>query len=203
MKWLAPFYVLILCGAAACGSTATPAAPTTPEKSDGAVLEAVLVDLLTYKKSPLEPKRAVPKRIYFSTEALDRPPQVEDILRPRDPKAWAGLKADRQGARREAAEELSRRAAAKERFSQLVPKDPRIELYSKERDEEDQKTKIGFERPQVFRAYPPGYSRDGQTAIVLLSFGWSLNFHGASGTYVLARKRKGWEVVVREFTLYV
>lgn len=50
-------------------------------------------------------------------------------------------------------------------------------------------------------ALPPGFSKDGRTAIVLLSIPWSI--HGANGTYVLTLENGAWRVRVRDFVRYM
>jgi mono/diheme cytochrome c family protein len=49
-------------------------------------------------------------------------------------------------------------------------------------------------------AWRPGYSRDGQLAIVL--FAISSGLHGATATYVLALEDGAWKVRVRQFVYY-
>ena len=58
---------------------------------------------------------------------------------------------------------------------------------------------LRFDRP--LHAWPPGYSADGQYAIVFLSIPWSM--HHADGTYLLARDGEVWRVVLRQFVYYV
>jgi hypothetical protein len=47
----------------------------------------------------------------------------------------------------------------------------------------------------------PGYSASRRVAIVLLSIPWSI--HGASATYVLRLVDDKWQVLAREFAIYV
>jgi len=57
---------------------------------------------------------------------------------------------------------------------------------------------IGFDR--TTRAWRPGYSKDGQLAIVMFSIPWSI--HHADATYVLVRQDGAWKVRVRQFVIY-
>jgi hypothetical protein len=53
----------------------------------------------------------------------------------------------------------------------------------------------------VFRAFAPGYSKDGQKAVVRAWVGPSA--HGATVTYALELKNGKWTVLWREFSFYV
>ena len=169
---------------------------------DAAVIETVLVDLLSYPDSPIEPKEKAKKEIHFSTEALSHGIKAADVLRVSDDKKLGKLTADQLVSAREAAEHLAQRAEKKDVFKDFAPKDNRIRMYSREQAEKDKQLNI-FERPQVFRAYSPGYSRDQELAIVHLFFTWSSNFHGAAGTYVLAKRKDGWTVLLRDFMFFL
>jgi hypothetical protein len=165
--------------------------------SDSAVLEVVLTDLLSWPDSPLEFPETAEKQLLFSPEALTDPLKVSEIL---DGHGWRKrTKLSRAEVRlaREAAGDLVRRREMKHSFSGLRPKDPRIVIWDRIRAE----SKRGRVRPQVFRAYAPGYSRDRRLAIVRLTFPWSI--HDGEGTYVLARKEGEWVVLTRDFVYYL
>jgi hypothetical protein len=168
---------------------------------DAAVLEVVLVDLLTQPDSPVEPRKEANKAIHFSAEALSYEIKAADVLES-DEKELKKLSADQRAGAREAAEDLVQRVNKKDAFKNFVPKDKRIKLYSKAQDEKDRQLNR-FERPQVFRAYSPGYSRDQELAVVQLSFSWSGNFHGAAGTYVLGKRKDGWTVLFKHLAYFV
>jgi hypothetical protein len=51
-------------------------------------------------------------------------------------------------------------------------------------------------------AWSPGYSADGQVAMVVISFPWS-SMHGGNATYVLALEDGRWRIILREFKFYV
>jgi hypothetical protein len=104
------------------------------------------------------------------------------------------------GLAREAAESLVRRVNDKEPFKDLKLKDQRIVVWDKTREVAETEKRNNFLRPQIFRAYPPGYSQDRQVAIVRLTFPWSI--HGGDGTYVLVKKEGKWTVLIREIAYY-
>lgn len=175
-------------------------------QEDGAVLEAVLKDLFTDPASPLEPRVAERTQILFSTEALSRVPSVEDILLKHDTKQWKKLSPSQLKLVQVAAKEVARRAKSKERFQGFAPKDPRIVQFTRAVEEKAEREKDlakRLRRPQVFRAYPPGYSADGTLAVVYLAYPWSGGFHSGVATYVLARRGQAWDVLMRQFIIYV
>jgi hypothetical protein len=67
---------------------------------------------------------------------------------------------------------------------------PRIQLGRR-----DPKSRSGFDR--MSPAFLPGFSKDGRTAIVLLTIPWSI--HVAGGTHILIQRRSGWRIRVRDF----
>jgi hypothetical protein len=50
------------------------------------------------------------------------------------------------------------------------------------------------------RCWLPGYSKDGKTALVRMTF--APTPHGASATFLLERNESGWHVVNRNFSYY-
>lgn len=203
----------LLTVAGAClwpGSCFAEEEPKGPTRPDSAVLEAVLLALLSDPKSPLEPplgpRTAVPKKIFFSSEAGNGQVRTEDLLLRHAAEERKTLSTVRMKAALEAAAEVARRAAAKERFQNLTPRDPRIVLYSKtdhERDSKETDVVKRIQQPQVFRAYPPGYTSEGRLAVVHLTFPWSGGRHSGNATFVLTRKGNVWSVVMRQYLLYV
>lgn len=170
---------------------------------DVAVLEAVLVDLVSHPDSPVETKKESKKRIFFSTDAPTYQVQAAEVLRTSDDKKLEKLSKEQLASARVAAQHLARRAAKKDVFKVFVPKDKRITMYSKEEADKDKDLYSSRQRPQVFYAYPPGYSADQQLAVVHLSFTWSGNLHGAAGTYVLTKQKDEWIVILRNFTFFL
>jgi hypothetical protein len=188
-----------------CGAAeGTRNAPEDKPRPDGAVLEAVLKGLLTDQDSPLEQRDTARTKILFSTEALDGAPLLEMDLMKHDVKQWKKLSATQLAQVETAAKEIVRRAAAKERFQGLRLKNPRVVLHTRADDEklEGEKDPLKrLRRPQIFRAYPPGYSADGSLAVAHLGFTYGL--HGGVATYVLAQRKRDWEVLMRQFIYYV
>jgi hypothetical protein len=175
---------------------------------DAAVLETVLLDLLNHPESPVEdfsfePKRRPRERVYFAMGPLTSRNHATAVLPQGDQKKLDLLSREQLAAAQEAAKNLAQRAEKNDAFKPFVPKDKRIAIYSKEQAERDDKRGDFAARPQVFGAFSPGYSENGQIAVVHLGFTWSGGFHGAIGAYVLAKQKGEWIVVVRDFTLFV
>jgi len=169
---------------------------------DAAVLETVLIDLLTQPNSPVEPRNAIKKEIHFYPEALRYEIKAVDVVQIGDEKKLEKLPTDQLAKAREAAEHLTQRVEKRKLFKEFVPKDNRIKLYLKEKAGKDKEPDVWIGGQQVFRAYSPGYSRDNELAIVRLSFGWSGNFHSAAGIYVLQKQKDGWTVLLRDLVFY-
>ncbi len=93
------------------------------------------------------------------------------------------------------------RLGQKEPLKGFRPKDRRI-LISDEIGTPRKYDPLRLFRPQVCCAYAPGYSRDGQLAIVRLTLPWSGGKHGGNGTYVLTRNEGDWVVLTRVFVHY-
>ena len=168
---------------------------------DAAVLETVLVDLLTQPDSPVESRKETKKEIHFSAKALRYEIKTDEILRKRDEEKLKKLSTEQRKSAREAAEHVTQRVEKKDFFREFLPKDKRIKLFSKQQDEaSDGRNAIGGE--QVFRAYSPGYSRDQEVAVVHLLFTWAGNRHAADATYVLGKKKDGWTLLWKDVTRY-
>jgi hypothetical protein len=103
----------------------------------------------------------------------------------------------------EAADELARRWTAKEGIKPFVPKDKQMKPYSKKEEKEHGPKNLRDLGPQVFHAWPPGYSHDRQLAIVFVDFGWSENRHAAFGRYILIKKQERWTVLRASIYFFV
>jgi hypothetical protein len=174
---------------------------------DAAVLEVVLQDLLA-RPNVVELPEGAAKQLLFSTEALDSdhlPIRAADVLQ-EFPKSilaevsgekmlFANLSREQSKLVREAAEHMARRATTKDATKPFVPKDKRINMYSKKLEKEYPKNVGERGGPQLFRACPPGYSNNRQLAVVFINFGWSNNLHPALARYILIKKQGGWIVL--------
>jgi hypothetical protein len=60
-----------------------------------------------------------------------------------------------------------------------------------------------FEGERASSVFPPGYSKNGQYALVRLGFPWSGRMHSGEATYILERTDRGWKVLLRDFILYL
>jgi hypothetical protein len=205
---------------AADGPSRTAAA--TDDARDAEVLEVMLIDLLSMKDSPVEPSGRA-REIYFSTESLGttRALRVNDFFSGGEDerKVFSKLSNAELARATEATEHMAGRVSTKDFFKQFRPKDVRIKMYTKEREQADEKRIADFfaskaptqrdSNPppawgrQVFRAFSPGYSRDRHVAVVLFRFGWSGNFHGAEAKYVLVKRDGKWTVLAKHLSYFL
>ena len=205
--------VMMLCGcadnrksepaalvAAATRPTTAPRAATSATATaldrDQTAIEAALADLLTLNDSPLDVRGQPPAEIKFAPQASTYPVKVSQILLRHEKEKWAALTPAQIDAATEAAEEIARRNYAGEGFKPFEPRDPRIKLDD---GAPAPGRNLRFDRP--VHAYPPGFSADGNYAIVFLSIPWSM--HHADATYLLALDGDGWRVILRQFVYYV
>jgi|HubBroStandDraft_6_1064221.scaffolds.fasta_scaffold867107_1 hypothetical protein len=167
---------------------------------DAAVLEVLLLDVLTMPESPVEPSGAATKRLLFSTDPSVSKIGTSEILEFDDREAFARLSKTQLARVREAAEQLVERVNRNDGVKTFTPKDARLHLYTRQEEELQRKSTVGF-GPQVFRCVGPGYSHDGRVAIVCLSFGWSI--HSGRGTYILTKTGSDWTVLLKDFQFFV
>jgi hypothetical protein len=158
---------------------------------DNTVMMAVLDNMLREQDS----KGTVFFPPYGSTRPLlvDSVPSchaltIDGVLERADEKRWTVLTSTEVRATREAAEDLATRAPVCGGEFAMV--DRRIALRNGAREN------TGLFNGSA-TAFPPGYSRDGRLALVLISFPWSI--HIASGTYVLVFVKGGWQVRLRDY----
>ena len=174
-------------------------------RTDAAVLEAVLRNLLDDPDSPLESSPTEPRRILVAPKDLRDVPDAEETLKQYEPERWRHLTHAQLKLARQAAEGLARRVRTGDGITGYQPKDRRTVLYTKEQEDRDRKGITGLRRllhrPQVFRVSPPGYSRDGKMAVIHIWFPWSI--HAGFGTYVLSKSSKGWVILVRQLVYLV
>jgi hypothetical protein len=182
---------------------AEPKAAGAVRPEDAGVLEAVLLDVLSDPKSPVEPRAEKRDALRFSAARLDRGAQLSTVLRQQDPKEWAKLSAAQMAQVQAAASELERRVEAKDDLSGFQPKDARLIRHSPEAEKLQPEGAQRFRRPQVFWIYPPGYSTDRQLVVVHLAFPWSGGFHSGDSTYILTRKDDRWIILLKQFVYYV
>jgi hypothetical protein len=160
----------------------------------------VLQDLLACPDSPLEPEDTI-KQILFSPESPGYRPTLADVLARGSTNKWDKLSPAELAHAQQAADHLVRRSQEKDAFKGFKPKDKRIIVWDNRRAEAGRDADRRRLRPQVFQAFPPGYSKDAQLAMVHLNFPWSV--HSGTGTYVLARKQGGWVVIIRIFVYFL
>ena len=177
-------------------STPAPTLAPAALNRDHVVIEVALADLLALPESPLASRKVPPAEIKFAPRATTYPVKATRILMRRDKEKWAALSKEQLDGASEAAEEIVRRNYAADGFKPFEPRDPRVRLDD---GAPTPGRNLRFDRP--VSAWPPGYSADGNHAIVFLSIPWSM--HHADATYLLARDGDGWRIVLRQFVYYV
>ena len=178
-------------------ATPVPTSAPAARDRDHAVIEVALADLLALPDSPLASRKIPPAEIKFAPKATTYPVKAARILMRRDKEKWAALSQEQLDAASEAAEDVARRNYAADGFKPFQPRDPRVRLDD---GAPEPGRNLRFDRP--VSAWPPGYSADGNYAIVFLSIPWSM--HHADATYLLARDGSdGWRIVLRQFVYYV
>jgi hypothetical protein len=166
-------------------------------RRDFAVLETVLQDLLALPPDSL----LRTTEVLFSPDAPRHRPTHDDVFARGRTNKWDQLPPAQLSLARQAADDLIRRSEEKDAFKAFKPKDKRIIVWDKRRAEAERDSHGRYSRPQVFRAFPPGYSKDAQLAMLHLNFPWSV--HAGTATYVLARKQGEWVIVTRVFVYFV
>jgi len=188
----------------ALSATGPPAQDAPVEPSlDEAVLMAALDDLLTYKgkDTPVYGPFSPNKPLAFVVRPESYPLTVESLLYRHREDLWEKLTAGEIVASREAAESLAERVKTLPPDATFAIADKRLRLRDARTENEHEKAHpFSFDRGT--RAYRPGYSNDGQLAIVRFNIPWS-SFHSADATYVLVRQDGAWKVRVRQFVIYM
>jgi hypothetical protein len=171
---------------------------------DHAVIESVLKDLLSWADSPWEgTKGKADRKIYFARESTTLVRDPDTVIREAASKDWANVTPEQIKLAQTAANNLVNRLQEKRPFKEIKPTDNRIVvLEKKEADWIPEKASDRVNIKQVFRATVPGYSKDGQLAVVEVRFPWSGHMHDGAGVYLLAHKENAWVVLVRDFWLY-
>lgn len=175
--------------------------PRSPEKyHDSAVLEAVLLDLLTQADSPVELGPKEKPEIHFLMNPLAFEPDIERmrvvLTHPTneqevtDDYKWVAVD--------QATRHLVFRSNARDLFAKFTPQDARIKV---EPPRNAKLTNLVGAPYQVFTAYSPGYSETGAEAVVKMHFKWAGNYHTAEAIYFLRRIQGVWIVETRRIFL--
>jgi hypothetical protein len=174
--------------------------PNPPSKAalDWSVLEAVLSDLITWTDGPFEDRENANPTIFLSTARPNKwvsaGELIDELQHRLDRDKISGPQFQLV---REAVKNLVRRQDDRDDVARFRPKDKRIVVWDPRRAQEELEARADRFRPQIFCATTPGFSRDGQFAIVRVSFNWSI--HRGEGTYVLLRRDGEWVVLIRNF----
>jgi len=177
-------------------STAVPA-----PRNDAKVLEAALLDIRTAGNVTMEETTATRGKILFSGTTQYDYVDTKTLTQGRSDE-WKALSSTQQEKLKEAGNDLARRLEERNGFTSFTPTDTRIHVYAEEQEQRD-KGGYFWERPQVFRACPVGYSADGSVALVRIAFPWSGNMHSAFTNVLLERREGKWVIVARDFVYYV
>ena len=182
------------CAASGLAQEGSGSKPISKPVRDFAVIETVLRDLLSYKKSPLIEKDDPESKIRFSRDVRKSNGSADGVLSKLGycRLIWNKLSTGTDGSTTEAVEDLFSRREENEPFKGFKPSNSRIVVVDKEKFDP-----LG---PQRFSAEIPGYSKDGSAAIVKMSF--SYGEHGGSCTYFVVRFRNAWIVLFCAFIYY-
>jgi hypothetical protein len=170
------------------------------ERRDQLVAELMLSDLLARRDPPVFVAVRGRANILFSQMPPARKVTVPTILERKEPKEWEKLSSDQLELVRQAAIDLVRRLPKKNACERFAFKDSRVQVIG----ERETSATVGTEfpdRPELVRAYAPGYSPDKRVALLRVTF--TAGHHGGVGTYVLARKSSGWMILLREFQYFM
>ena len=121
------------------------------------------------------------------------------MLERQDAKEWEKLSRSELELARQAAEELVRRSRNGAPYNGFTSKDKRVGVLDKEHTAAALRIRFP-ERPEVVRAYAPGYSRDQRVAALRVAF--TKDRHGGVGTYILAKKDGRWVILVRDLRYF-
>jgi hypothetical protein len=172
--------------------------PASKAALDWSVLEATLKDLITWTDGPFEDRKNANPTIFFSTARpykwVSAGKLIDDFQLGLDRDKISGSQFQLV---REAVKNLVRRQDDRDNLARFRPTDKRIVVWDPRRAQEERAARARRDRPQIFCATTPGFSQDGQVAIVRVSFNWSI--HRGEGTYVLLRRDGEWVVLVRDF----
>ena len=161
---------------------------------DHSTLNIALEDLLTYAgaDSPVLDAGSPPKTLIFDPTPAIWPRTIDALLNQMAGYKWADVQRENEKHIAESASNLVTRIINPTSGEPYIPANPRIRLFSEATRHNT------WARP--IRAYRPGYSLDGSTAIILMVIPWGN--HHADGTYILFRAEESWRVALRQFIIY-
>ena len=177
-------------------------AVVSPADRDSQVLRTVLNDLVTYagEDSPVFSQGKGPTSVWFSPACVQRKITVESLLERHREEAWKTLSGAQHDAATDAAADVVRRIGTVQSFETLSGLDPRLDVRKTDDHAEQQGVSVRDPYNRPVTAWPPGYARDQQIALVRLVIPWSM--HHAEGTWLLDRSGGQWVVLLRQFQYY-
>jgi hypothetical protein len=187
---------IFLCGSAE--QAGTQPAEVNRQMTDEAVIETVLVDVLTssdeVSKATLRGQGG--EQLIFDNQCERRAfPNPNGIRRTRE--KWESAKLADSAAVREAADNLlDRIQRINECYTPFKPQDKRISIWKEHPASTQPRTPMSV-RP--IRVFPPGYADGNRLALVILLFPteWK-GTHGGRATYLLSLDGKNWTVIARD-----
>jgi endo-1,4-beta-xylanase len=164
---------------------------------DQAVLEALMLNLLRTPRV-VERNRTNDQRVWLAEKPIERSPSLEEFAEPIS-KSEGKIASHQLPKVTEAILDATRRLRDRDSVQPFTPVNEHVLIDGAGHRQE----LLEPDLTQVFFATSPGYSRDGNTAMVSLSFAWSRGFHRASAAFVLTKVRDQWKVTVSRFRYYV
>jgi hypothetical protein len=193
-----PVWVAVVGLLVTCSFQSSESADNQTRTRDFQVMDAILFDLTTYKGQyrPYSLVPTTPRDVYFDPKPYrSRDAQDNDPLK--FSKEWDKMSIGERSAVQEATRHIESRGEVRGIFKKYRPQHKRIHLAAT-RAQPNRKTPYMATFPM--QAWVPGYSRDGNIAVVQLYF--SEIFHPSIGTYVLQRKERNWKVLYRAFVMF-
>ena len=160
-------------------------------QADHELVTAALLDLLENPKSlTFDQTTATKGKIVFAVPEFI-PSLTSLTVSLESQKAFQALTPDIQSRIREAATNIEQRAADKDGYTTPTQLDGRIVVYNENMLPKEAASRF-WERPQVFRPLPPGYSNDGTLALVRIHGTWSGNMHSVIFLTMFIRRNGKW-----------
>lgn len=170
---------------------------------DQAVLSCVLMDLTTYngERCPFPRGISVPRTLIVSSQPVQSSPDPKTPLAMiRRHNSWKQPDSDDSESIEEALRNSVDRFESKNNSVPLSLEGDRIEVSQLPNVESDPRLLSKDTAP--VRLWYPGYSLDGDWAIVHLHFPKSRS-HAATGTYIVRRQGTRWHIVSRDFNFFI
>lgn len=170
---------------------------------DEAVIEAVLIDLLTGTNEDAEALRREQGegRLLFTGSCREWVGALGQTLERAESEEWQAMDAASVNSAKAAAAMMKERVERGSGFKPFRPKDHRITLWEDTTASPQPPRLIRFDDDSPIVAAPPGYADNNRIAVVVLGFAWSM--HSGDAVYVLRLEGDSWHVISRAFSYYL